>query len=305
MTTRWCAVGCGCCSRRRATSTSSARPATSTARWALAGADSPDVILLDLNMPGRPSLPAIPELLEASPGGAVVVMTQHDDPEFARVALSGGASGFVLKEAAHSELVEAVRAAVAGRTYLNPSLGARLAAVPAAKPPTTRSWRSARRSPGIASTRSRGAEGWAWSTSRPTSPSTGRSRSSCWRRAWPATGCSARASSASAGSPRRSTIRTSSRSSTRASSAGRSTSPCATSTAPTCGRCWPRRGGSSPHGRSRSSPRSPTRWAPRTGAGSSTATSSPPTSSSRRAGGASTRSSPTSGSRWIARPAPT
>ena len=100
----------------------------------LAGADSPDVILLDLNMPGRPSLPAIPELLEASPGGAVVVMTQHDDPEFARVALSGGASGFVLKEAAHSELVEAVRAAVAGRTYLNPSLGARLAAVPAPKP---------------------------------------------------------------------------------------------------------------------------------------------------------------------------
>ena len=88
----------------------------------------PDVILLDLNMPGRPSLPAIPELLSAHPGTAVVVMTQHDDPEFARMALSGGASGFVLKEAAHSELVEAVRAAVAGRTYLNPSLGARLAA---------------------------------------------------------------------------------------------------------------------------------------------------------------------------------
>jgi DNA-binding NarL/FixJ family response regulator len=89
----------------------------------------PDVILLDLNMPGRPSLPAIPELLRAHPGTAVVVMTQHDDPEFARMALSGGASGFVLKEAAHGELVEAVRAAVAGRTYLNPSLGARLAAV--------------------------------------------------------------------------------------------------------------------------------------------------------------------------------
>ena len=89
----------------------------------------PDVILLDLNMPGRPSLPAIPELLSAHPGTAVVVMTQHDDPEFARMALSGGASGFVLKEAAHSELVEAVRAAVAGRTYLNPSLGARLAAI--------------------------------------------------------------------------------------------------------------------------------------------------------------------------------
>src|SRR4051794_331022 len=87
----------------------------------------PDVILLDLNMPGRPSLPAIPELLGAAPGSAVVVMTQHDDPEFARAALLGGASGFVLKEAADSELVEAVRAAAAGRTYVNPSLGARLA----------------------------------------------------------------------------------------------------------------------------------------------------------------------------------
>ena len=87
----------------------------------------PDVILLDLNMPGRPSLPAIPELLEAAPGSAVVVMTQHDDPGFARAALLGGASGFVLKEAAESELVEAVRAAAAGRTYVNPGLGARLA----------------------------------------------------------------------------------------------------------------------------------------------------------------------------------
>src|SRR4051812_31853421 len=88
---------------------------------------APDVILLDLNMPGRASLPAIPELLGAAPGSAVVVMTQHDDPEFARAALLGGASGFVLKEAADSELVEAVRAAAAGRTYVNPSLGARLA----------------------------------------------------------------------------------------------------------------------------------------------------------------------------------
>jgi len=89
-------------------------------------ATAPTIILLDLNMPGRPSLPAIPELLEAAPGAAVVVMTQHDDPEFARAALAGGASGFVLKEAAQSELVDAVRAAAAGRTYVNPNLGARL-----------------------------------------------------------------------------------------------------------------------------------------------------------------------------------
>ena len=95
-----------------------------------AGADRPTVILLDLNMPGRPSLPAIPELIEAAPGAAVVVMTQHDDPEYARAALLGGASGFVLKEAAQSELVDAVHAAAAGRTYVNPNLGARLVTLP-------------------------------------------------------------------------------------------------------------------------------------------------------------------------------
>ena len=91
--------------------------------------EAPSVILLDLNMPGRPSLPAIPDLLAAAPGVAVVVMTQHDDPEFARTALRGGASGFVLKEAADNELVDAVRAAAAGRTYVNPALGARLATI--------------------------------------------------------------------------------------------------------------------------------------------------------------------------------
>ena len=97
-------------------------------------AHGPDVVLLDVNMPGRPSLPAIPELLAAAPGSAVVVMTQHDDPDFARTALLGGASGFVLKEAAQGELVDAVRAAAAGRTYVDPSLGARLVAPPPAAP---------------------------------------------------------------------------------------------------------------------------------------------------------------------------
>jgi DNA-binding NarL/FixJ family response regulator len=96
---------------------------------------SPRVILLDLNMPGRPSVPAIPELLAAAPGAAVVVMTMHDDPAYARSALQAGASGYVLKEAAETELVAAVRAAAAGRTYLNPSLGARLAAIPPDTPP--------------------------------------------------------------------------------------------------------------------------------------------------------------------------
>lgn len=90
----------------------------------------PDVLVLDLNMPGPPSLPAIPRMLEASPTTAIVVLTMQEDPGFAREALRNGATGYVLKEAADAELVEAVRAGHAGETYLNPRLGARIAAAP-------------------------------------------------------------------------------------------------------------------------------------------------------------------------------
>ncbi|HWT22358.1 MAG TPA: response regulator transcription factor, partial [Solirubrobacteraceae bacterium] len=85
----------------------------------------PRVLLLDVNMRGAPSLPAIPDILEASSDTAIVVLTMQDDPDYARWALTSGASGYVLKEAAEAELVEAVRAAAQGRTYLNPNLGAR------------------------------------------------------------------------------------------------------------------------------------------------------------------------------------
>jgi two-component system response regulator NreC len=94
-------------------------------------AQRPDVLVLDLNMPGEKSLPAIPDLLEASPGTAIVVLTMQNDPAFAREALRAGALGYVLKESANAELVEAVRSATEGRTYLQPQLGARLAAEPA------------------------------------------------------------------------------------------------------------------------------------------------------------------------------
>jgi CheY-like chemotaxis protein len=87
----------------------------------------PRVAVLDLNMPGEATLPAIPRFLEASPGVAVVVLTMESDPVFARRALSAGACGYVLKEGAEDALVDAVRAAAAGRTYLDPGLGSRLA----------------------------------------------------------------------------------------------------------------------------------------------------------------------------------
>jgi two-component system response regulator NreC len=94
----------------------------------MAKAHRPRVIVLDLNMPGGSSLEAIPQI--ASDTTAVVVLTMQDDPSFARQALQAGANGFVLKEAADDELLLAVRLAADGDTYLNPRLGAKLAAQP-------------------------------------------------------------------------------------------------------------------------------------------------------------------------------
>jgi two-component system response regulator NreC len=96
----------------------------------LTRAHRPSVLVLDLNMPGGSSLEAIPRLRQQAPDTAIVVLTMQDDPAFAREALQAGALGFVLKEAADEELLEAIKLAAAGDTYLNPRLGARLAAAP-------------------------------------------------------------------------------------------------------------------------------------------------------------------------------
>ena len=90
----------------------------------------PAVLVLDLSMPGGSSLGAIPRMLSSSPHTAIVVLTMEDEPRFAREALRAGALGFVLKEAADTELVAAVRAAAAGQRYLNPQLGGAIAAAP-------------------------------------------------------------------------------------------------------------------------------------------------------------------------------
>ncbi|MGO9753336.1 MAG: response regulator [Solirubrobacteraceae bacterium] len=95
----------------------------------------PDVLVLDLNMPGSPSLEAIPWIRRESPETQIVVLTMQNEPAYARQALSAGALGYVLKESADAELVEAVRAAVAGDSYLNPRLGAKVAAEPPPGPP--------------------------------------------------------------------------------------------------------------------------------------------------------------------------
>jgi two-component system response regulator NreC len=90
----------------------------------------PAVLVLDLNMPGGSSLEAIPVMGETSPNTVIVVLTMQEDPAFAREALQAGAKGYVLKQAAGAELVQAIRAAAGGGTWLNPELGARMAAAP-------------------------------------------------------------------------------------------------------------------------------------------------------------------------------
>jgi two-component system, NarL family, response regulator NreC len=95
----------------------------------------PDVLVLDLNLPEGLSLDAIPRIRAEFPETQVVVLTMQNEPAYARQALGAGALGYVLKEAAESELVEAVRRAADGDTYLNPRLGAKVAAEPPPGPP--------------------------------------------------------------------------------------------------------------------------------------------------------------------------
>jgi two-component system response regulator NreC len=95
----------------------------------------PDVLVLDLNMPEGSSLEHIPRIRTEFPETQIVVLTMQNEPAYARQALSAGALGYVLKEAAEEELVEAINRAAVGDTYLNPRLGARVAAEPPPGPP--------------------------------------------------------------------------------------------------------------------------------------------------------------------------
>ncbi len=89
---------------------------------AAAGSLRPDLIVADISMPQLNGIEALVQLRQAGDRVPVVFLTMHRDVVFARRALDAGASGFVLKHSASSELVTAIRAALAGKTYLTPQL---------------------------------------------------------------------------------------------------------------------------------------------------------------------------------------
>jgi DNA-binding NarL/FixJ family response regulator len=88
----------------------------------------PDVVLMDLVMPEKGGIEGMPAVLQALPEARVLVLSMQDDPRYVRAAFAAGASGYVLKEAADTEVVAAIRAIAAGERYVHPALGARLIA---------------------------------------------------------------------------------------------------------------------------------------------------------------------------------
>ena len=87
-----------------------------------AGKLTPDVVLMDIAMPGLGGLEATLEILKTQPQVKVLVLTQYDDTEYIYRFLKAGAAGYVLKKAAGSELVSAVRAVFQGKSFIDPSV---------------------------------------------------------------------------------------------------------------------------------------------------------------------------------------
>jgi DNA-binding NarL/FixJ family response regulator len=100
--------------------------ATAAQAVSKARALQPDLVLLDLLLPGTSGHEAIPELANVSPRSRVLVVSSQAAPSSVRQALSAGAAGYVPKRASDEELVAAIRQVAAGEGYVDPDLGAKL-----------------------------------------------------------------------------------------------------------------------------------------------------------------------------------
>jgi two-component system, NarL family, response regulator NreC len=91
----------------------------------------PDVVLMDVVLPDKSGIEATPDVLTEAPDAKVLVLSMEDDPTYVREAFAAGASGYVLKEAADTELVTALKQVAVGERYVHPALGARMVAAEA------------------------------------------------------------------------------------------------------------------------------------------------------------------------------
>jgi DNA-binding NarL/FixJ family response regulator len=94
----------------------------------LAAASRPDVVVMDISMPGMNGLVATRTLKQQQPDVAIVTLTRHSDDAYLQELLRAGVSGYVLKQSAPTELLQAIRAAAAGGQYLDSTLTARVTA---------------------------------------------------------------------------------------------------------------------------------------------------------------------------------
>jgi len=93
--------------------------------------NKPDVVVMDLVMPGKSGIEGMPAVLQAAPEVKVLVLSMQDDPRYVREAFAAGAAGYILKEAVDAEVVGAIQRVAAGDNYVHPALGARLVAAEA------------------------------------------------------------------------------------------------------------------------------------------------------------------------------
>jgi two-component system, NarL family, response regulator NreC len=96
-----------------------------------ARAQKPDVVLMDVVMPGQSGIEGVPLVLKEAPQAKVLVLSMQDDPRYVHEAFAAGAAGYILKEAVDAEVVGAIHQVAAGDHYVHPALGARLVAAEA------------------------------------------------------------------------------------------------------------------------------------------------------------------------------
>ena len=115
----------------------------------LAAEKKPDVVLLDVEMPGMGGVEAMKILRQRLPGTRVLFLTMHEDAALARQALLAGASGYIVKRAIESELVGAIHAVCRDEVYVHPALTRGLLSAAASAPPPADASPLTRRESGI------------------------------------------------------------------------------------------------------------------------------------------------------------